>query len=168
MTTVCGNETARWWAIVILITLPLVAGCGKEKNRPSILEDPKFKVEGTLDFLRNDGTVIVRIAVELAESQEEQATGLMRRRSLPARGGMLFVYPEPRDQRFWMKNTPMPLDILFIASDSSVVNIIEGTVPLSEQSIESDGPAQYVLELRAGFVGRYGIDETTRIRWQRT
>ncbi len=163
-----GCLKMRLWAATLLIAAPLLASCTENEDRTSILEDPKFNVEGTLDFLRPDGSVIVRIAVELAESPEEQAIGLMRRRSLPGRGGMLFVYAQPQDQRFWMKNTPMPLDILFIADDSSIVNIVEGTIPLSEQSIESDGPAQYVLELRAGFVGRYGIDETTRIRWQRT
>ncbi len=142
MTEVFERTKMRWSAVVLLVASSVLAGCTGKEDRTSVLEDPKFNVEGTLDFLRPDGSVIIRIAVELAESPQEQATGLMRRRSLPGRGGMLFVYPEPREQKFWMKNTPMPLDILFIANDSSIVNIVEGTIPLSEQSIESSGPAQ--------------------------
>ena len=81
---------------------------------------------------------------------------------------MLFVYPKAIEQSFWMKNTPLPLDIIFIAEDSSIVNIARRTRPLSEETIQSLAPAQYVLELRAGFVDRHGIDEKTRIQWTRT
>ncbi len=144
----------------------LAAGCQKKED--DVLREPEFAVEGTLDFLGEDGTPFLRIAVELAESPEEQTRGLMGRRSLPSKGGMLFVYPEDVDQSFWMKNTPLPLDILFIRGDSSVVNIVRRTRPLSEDRITSAGPARYVLELRAGFVDRHGIDESTRISWQRT
>ncbi len=152
---------------LLMAGLTLV-GCGKAESDDSVLHGPEFNVEGTLDFLRPDGSVIVRIALELAETREEQTLGLMRRRSLPARGGMLFIYDQQQPQSFWMKNTPMPLDIVFIASDSSIVNIARRTKPLSEQTIESIAPAQYVLELRAGFTDRYGIDESAKIRWQRT
>ncbi len=153
--------------VAILLSLVWL-GCGKSDPHEGVLQEPEFTVEGTLDFLRPDGSVIVRIAVELAETREEQTVGLMRRRSLPSRGGMLFIYDEDQPQSFWMKNTPMPLDIVFIASDSSIVNIAKRTTPLSEQTIESDAPARYVLELRGGFTERYGIDESARIYWRRT
>ncbi|MBT8399938.1 MAG: DUF192 domain-containing protein [Rhodothermia bacterium] len=155
-------------AIGLVIAGMAVGGCGKDEKEDSVLRGPEFNVEGMLDFVRPDGSLIVRIALELAESRDEQTMGLMRRRSLPARGGMLFIYDQEQPQSFWMKNTPMPLDIIFIASDSSIVNIARRTTPLSEQTIESTGPAQYVLELRAGFADRYGIDESVRIKWQRT
>lgn len=156
------------WVVGLMIVGLAAAGCGKTEKEESVLHGPEFNVEGTLDFVRPDGSVIVRIALELAESREEQTMGLMRRRSLPARGGMLFVYDQEQPQSFWMKNTPMPLDIVFIASDSSIVNIVRRTTPLSEQTIESTAPAQFVLELRAGFADRYGIDESATIKWSRT
>ncbi len=156
------------WVVGLLMAGLAIAGCRKTEKEDSVLHGPEFNVEGTLDFVRPDGSVIVRIALELAESREEQTMGLMRRRSLPARGGMLFIYDQEQPQSFWMKNTPMPLDIVFIASDSSIVNIVRRTTPLSEQTIESTAPAQYVLELRAGFADRYGIDESVIIKWQRT
>lgn len=131
------------------------------------MKQAAFEVEGTLDFLNEEGSPFLRIAVELAETRAEQTRGLMGRRSLPARGGMLFVYPAEIEQSFWMKNTPLPLDIIFIGADSSIVNIARRTRPLSEDSISSAAPAQYVLEVRAGFVDRHGIDESTKIRWQR-
>ena len=151
---------------MVLVAASLAVGC--KSNDDPVLVEPTFQVEGTLDFIRPDGSKFLRIAVELAESREEQVRGLMGRRSLPAKGGMLFVYPEESDQQFWMKNTPLPLDFIFIASDSSIVNIVRRATPLSEERITSAAPAQYVLELRAGFVDRHGIDESIRIEWQRT
>jgi uncharacterized membrane protein (UPF0127 family) len=150
---------------VVLGGVVLSSGCGSDEQQ--VMKEPEFLVEGTLDFVRSDGTPFLRIAVELAETHEEQLRGLMGRRSLPSKGGMLFVYPQAIEQSFWMKNTPLPLDIVFIAEDSTIVNIARRTRPLSEETIRSSAPAQYVLELRAGFVDRYGIDEATRIEWQR-
>jgi len=91
----------------------------------------------------------------------------MQRRSLPAKGGMLFLSNEEKIQSFWMKNTPLPLDLVFIGADSSVVNIVERTLPFSESTIVSTAPAQYVLEVRAGFTARNGIDSTASVRWRR-
>ena len=155
----------RGLSAVVAVIVFLLPACGSEDTQ--VLKEATFAVEGTLDFLQADGTPFLRIAVELAETMEEQRRGLMGRRSLPSKGGMLFVYPEAIEQSFWMKNTPLPLDIVFIAEDSTIVNIARRTRPLSEDMIRSMAPAQYVLELRAGFVDRYGIDESTRIQWQR-
>ena len=157
----------RRLVLVLPFLCGVLAGAGCRDEDQQVLKEPEFKVEGTLDFVSPEGTPFLRIAVELAETREEQTQGLMGRRSLPSKGGMLFVYPEAIDQSFWMKNTPLPLDIIFIAEDSTIVNIARRTRPLSEETIRSTGPAQFVLELRAGFVDRNGIDETTRISWQR-
>jgi len=158
--------TGRHQAVAVIILGLLFIGCREEvENRPA--REPEFTVEGEVRFLRPDSSLIARIAVELAETQEEQATGLMGRRSLPALGGMLFVNDAPRMQQFWMKNTPLPLDIIFIRDDMSITNIARRTRPLSEDFIESTDEAQYILEVRAGFTDRYGIDETARIEWRR-
>jgi len=154
-------------ALFFLIALLFLSACGPSSDRDVVAKEPVFVPEGELRFERPDGSLIARIAVELAETETEQATGLMGRRSLPALGGMLFVNDSPRMQQFWMKNTPLPLDIIFIRDDLTITNIVARTQPLSEAFIESTDEAQYVLEVRAGFTEAYGIGEDTVIRWQR-
>ena len=154
--------------VLCLVGLFLLVGMDcSSNNKNAIPTDIQFRADGVLDFIRPDSSIIIRIAIEIADTDSAQARGLMDRRSLPNRGGMLFVNTAPRQQSFWMKSTPLPLDILFIGVDSSVVNIAKKTRPYSEDRIESTGPAQFVLEVRSGFTDRYGIDETTRLRWRR-
>jgi uncharacterized membrane protein (UPF0127 family) len=98
-----------------------------------------------------------RFRVELALSPEEQQQGLMFRRSLPADAGMLFVFASTRPAMFWMKNTLIPLDMLFIAADGRIADLHERAVPLSEASILSKVPVRAVLELNGGTVQRLGI-----------
>ena len=153
--------------LLILLIVFTFTGCGDDSDQPAVGEEITFTAEGILDFVRPDSSIITRIAIELAETDAEQAQGLMYRRSLPARGGMLFVDPEPQMQSFWMRNTPLPLDIIFLDENGRIVNIVKRTTPYSDDRIESTAPAQYVLEVRAGFTDRYGIDESVRVDWER-
>ena len=95
--------------------------------------------------------------VELATTSEQMERGLMFRRNLPPDAGMLFVYPESQRVAFWMKNTLIPLDMLFIAGDNKVSRIVERTVPLSETPISSVGEVRAVLEVNGGTAARLGI-----------
>lgn len=156
--------TRRLLPLLTLLGLLLVIGCGDEPPAPS--ESPRFRADGVLEFLRPDGSRITAIAVEIAEGDSAQARGLMQRRSLPERGGMLFIDDAPEMKRFWMKNTYLPLDIVFVAADSEVVNIAERARPLSEAFIRSTAPAQYVVEVRGGFAEQHGLTDSTRIRWR--
>jgi uncharacterized protein len=97
--------------------------------------------------------------VDLAVSAEDQAQGLMFRRSLPRDAGMLFDFGTTRPAEFWMKNTLIPLDMLFIAADGHVADIHERAVPLSEATIGSKVPVRAVLEVNGGTVARLGIKE---------
>lgn len=117
--------------------------------------------------MASDSTVITRIAIEIAASDSAQIRGLMDRRSLPARGGMLFEYHDEDLRSFWMRSTPLPLDILFIRRDGTVANVVRHTTPYSDARIESAGPVQHVLEVRAGFTEQWNIAAGTRIRWRR-
>ncbi len=103
-------------------------------------------------------------AVEIAISEAQRAQGLMYRRSLVADAGMLFLYPDDRVIHMWMKNTLLPLDMLFLSADGRVVNLVEYTVPLSTTVISSEGPARAVLELAAGTAARIGIEPGDRVR----
>jgi uncharacterized membrane protein (UPF0127 family) len=78
---------------------------------------------------------------------------------------MLFLGNTERIQTFWMKNTPLPLDLIFISADSQIVSIARRARPFSEQTISSEKPAQYVLEVRAGFADRYDLNDSTRVTW---
>ena len=154
--------------VLIAILFGIFSGCAEDAPPPDGSEQEiSFRPDGILDFSRPDSTLITRIVIEIAESPEAQAQGLMYRRSMPARGGMLFVDPEESMRSFWMKNTPLSLDILFVTQDGEIVNIEKRTTPFSETNILSTGPAQFVVEVRAGFTDLYEITEDDHITWER-
>jgi uncharacterized protein len=95
--------------------------------------------------------------VELATTPEQQMTGEMFRASVPPNGGMLFVWPSVRESPMWMKNTLVPLDMVFIDPDGTIRRIAEDTVPRSLRVIESGGPVAATLELAGGTTSRLGI-----------
>lgn len=105
------------------------------------------------------------LRVELAASPAEQARGLMFRTELAPDEGMLFPRTPPDVASFWMKNTPLPLDIIFIGADRKVINVAANTVPYSLDSVTSQGVAAAVLELRGGRAAELGIEPGTRLEW---
>ena len=108
-----------------------------------------------IHFLEEAGTFPFDIELALTPPQMEQ--GLMFRRSLAADAGMLFDYGNPQPIAMWMKNTLIPLDMIFIAKDGKVVDFRERAVPMSLDTIESKVPARAVLEVNAGTVARLGV-----------
>lgn len=98
-----------------------------------------------------------KFTVEVASTEDQRARGLMFRERMALNAGMLFVFEAAGERYFWMKNTPLSLDILFIGEDGRIKRIAEGTTPFSEQIIPSEAPALSVLELLAGTSRRLGI-----------
>ncbi len=98
-----------------------------------------------------------QFTVEVAATDVQKAKGLMFRERMALNEGMLFLFPASGDRYFWMKNTPLSLDIIFIGDTGRIIHIAEGTTPFSEKTISSRGPAQYVLEVLAGTSRRLGI-----------
>jgi uncharacterized protein len=143
---------------IALLGAALLAGCGGEGAKPA-------------------GPALTEVTVgrhvfhvERARTEAEQARGLMFRTDLPADGGMLFApYPpgggEPRMAHFWMKDTPRPLDILFIRADRTVARIAENTVPFSEALVSSEEPVAAVLEINGGRAADLGLQEGDAVRW---
>jgi uncharacterized membrane protein (UPF0127 family) len=107
-----------------------------------------------------------RFDIYLAVTQPQQRRGLMFVRKLPEWTGMLFVYPDEGYRSMWMKNTYIPLDMVFARRDGRVTNIASDTVPLSEKSVTSSEPVSFVLELNAGTTRRLSIDENSRLLWE--
>jgi len=143
-----------------------LAGCASDSADPSPEEG--FEVEGALAFLTPDGDTLRTIDVDIADTDAERKRGLMRQRSLGYDRGMLFIFDSVDEGGMWMKNTPLPLDIVFVAPDSQVINIARRTTPFSEESIEPAAPRNFVVEVRAGFANRFDLTDSTRVRWTRS
>jgi len=103
--------------------------------------------------------------VELADTREAQARGLMFRTELGDFEGMLFPSETPTPRSFWMRNTPLSLDIIFVGVDGRISNIAANTVPYSLESVLSEGPAIAVLELRAGRAAALGITAGDKVEY---
>lgn len=104
-----------------------------------------------------------KFSVEVMRNDEERARGLMYRRSMPPDRGMLFDFKREEHVMMWMKNTYIPLDMVFIARTGAVVSVAQNTEPLSERTIPSGGPAYAVLELNGGTAARIGLKAGDRI-----
>lgn len=154
--------------LAVILAVGLLAGCSNEPSGRTVQMDVPFTKEGTLTFRSPTDSVLGRVDVEIADTPAERRQGLMYRRSLAPDHGMLFLFPRADRNGFWMRNTYVPLDIIFVGPDSQVVSIARNTRIMSEETIAPDGPKQFVVEVNAGYARRHGIDTTTRIRWTRT
>ena len=112
--------------------------------------------------LRGDGDQ-ARFRVELADEEAERAQGLMNRDTLAQGAGMLFVYPQPQQVAFWMKNTRIPLDMIFLDAGGTVQKVHHEAVPHDETPIFGGEGIQSVLEINGGLARQYGISEGTEI-----
>lgn len=105
----------------------------------------------------SDAPSAPRIEVEIAKSRREVERGLMYRRSMPDDQGMLFKMDMRREQTFWMRNTCIPLDMLFLDEDGTIVGIVEGAAPLTDTTRSVGCPSLFVLEVNGGWVRRHGV-----------
>lgn len=135
---------------------------------PAPVEAARHPVSGleVIDLTVDRGGKTLAFKVELAASAEAQARGLMFRNALGDNEGMIFPSAAPEPRSFWMKNTPLSLDIIFIGPDGRITNIAANTVPYSLDSVRSSGLASAVLELRAGRAKELGIVPGDRVTWQ--
>jgi len=114
--------------------------------------------------VRTTGGDEVRVQVELAVTVEQRRVGLMWRERLPADAGMLFVFSPPaRHESFWMRNTLIPLDMIFIDAERRVLGVVEFAQPLTDSPREVAGDSLYVLEVNGGFAREHGIGPGARI-----
>lgn len=146
---------ARRLALLALAALALSWLPGSGAPAKSLRVEP-------LDVVTARG--VFHFEVEVADTDATREKGLMFRKSVAADRGMLFDFKAPRPVAFWMKNTLVPLDMLFIAPDGHIVSIARGAVPLSEAPIPSGGTVLGVLELRGGRAAEMGAEPGDQVR----
>lgn len=144
------KSLTRWLAALTLLVAAVVA-----------TSDARAAELQTLEIATKTGVQV--FSVEVATTEEEKRTGLMYRKELPDGRGMLFDFSPEQEVSMWMKNTFIPLDMIFIRSDGRILRIAEDTVPQSTKIISSRGLAKGVLEVIAGTAKKYGIAPGDRV-----
>jgi uncharacterized membrane protein (UPF0127 family) len=133
---------------------------------PPPAQEPPFTQEGVLEF-RAPGAAksLLRLDIEIASDNRERNQGLMWRKKMQEKQGMLFVFEFEGPQSFWMHNTYIPLDIIFVNDRFEVVSIRKNTPVLNDTPQPSGAPARYVIEVNAGVADKYGIVPGTKVAW---
>ncbi len=142
--------------VIVIVSAAFVVIC-VDSNKPLALAKFQLPDSGCLTII-----------CEIAESSEDRTKGLAEREELAEDRGMIFVYGSPGNRSFWMKNTLIPLDIIFIAADGTVINVEETDVALGRsdnklRSYHSAGPAKWVVEINKGICAQYGIGRGTHV-----
>ncbi len=156
--------------LIFFLSLLLLVNCSDDAPSPEQnpgTDETGFRKDGTLSFYREDGSSEETIDIEIADTDEARRRGLMFRQTMGYDRGMLFIFEEVSRRGFWMKNTPLPLDIMFVDEDSTIINIARRTTPLSEENIQPERPRLFVVEVRAGFSAMHGIEPGMKIKWTR-
>lgn len=167
--------------VSICATLVLV-GCNNDKNKKnkdnsniknreelkikeySFENPPKFRKDGELNFVDSKtGNVLLKIDVEIASTDIDKARGLMFRPSMEENQGMLFLMDREEIQSFYMRNTIISLDIIYVNSKFEIVDIYKNTKILDETSLPSKVPARYVVEINGGLCDKFNIKEGDKI-----
>lgn len=157
--------------VILVLLIAFAAGsCSPPEEPPADLSatesDITFRDDGTLNIFRNEQTIRT-LTIEIADTDEARQKGMMERTSFPPDTGMLFLMEQEQVQQFWMGNTPLSLDLIFIGTNYQVVDIAKEAQPYSPEPIISRVPALYVLEVPGGFADVNGIVEGDEIRWSR-
>ncbi len=146
-------------AVAALLALVPALACASKKEADRSVPGPRVVVE------TSSGQRLA-VDVEIARTEAEQRNGLMNRSSLAENAGMLFLFDAARVQSFWMKNTLIPLDMIFISDDGLVVGIVERAEPrtLTERSVGR--PSRYVLEVNGGWCRAHGVRAGDQARFE--
>ncbi|MBC7770815.1 MAG: DUF192 domain-containing protein [Phycisphaerales bacterium] len=137
---------------------------GAACTQPETVRDGGVQMLETEQLIVDTSNGPVRLTVEIADDEAERNRGLMFRQSLADDRGMLFHFQEPERASFWMRNTPLSLDIIFIGVDGRVLNVAERTTPYSDAPVPSAGMTRGVLEIRGGRAAELGIRAGDRVR----
>ena len=152
----------------LVITLLLfISACGGEKKADP--DQPKqgreLELVEEVTFISASGEEISTIRAALADEPDERNQGLMDVNVMPMDAGMLFIFPDEAPRSFYMANTPLPLDIMFVSADSTIVRIHHNTTPFDNGQLPSGKPAKFVVETNGGYCVSNDIQEGMKIRF---
>lgn len=142
---------------IFILSLGLLATC-KDNKKVIKQTEISFTKEGELKIYKAaTDTLQVAIDIEIADTDFDIQTGLMYRTSMKEKQGMLFMFEEESERYFYMKNTKIPLDIIYIDASNKIVSFQKNAKPFDESSLPSNAPAKYVLEINAGLTDTWGL-----------
>ncbi len=168
----------------VLVVMAIFPACGRGADRSSVAPTTldartsapapvastaapaRAQAEAPVVVLTPSGHDAVRVAVEIASTDEQRRRGLMYRQNLPPDAGMLFLFADDEIHQFWMKNTLIPLDMIFIRNDGTVAGVVENAEPKTLTGRSVGKQSRHVLEVNGGFARLHGIGEGTRVSYE--
>lgn len=141
-------------------------GCKDDQKtiKPLVIE---FTKDGELILKKSNDSIVQNLDIEIADDEYKTQTGLMYRDNLGQNQGMLFVFPNEDLRSFYMKNTKISLDIIYIDADKTIVSFQKNAKPFNEASLPSNVAAKYVLEINAGLADKWQLEVGDKIEYQR-
>jgi uncharacterized membrane protein (UPF0127 family) len=176
----CANDLKSTFsgssAVNPVSVAPSVGSSAEQPAAPTPVEVPNdpnskhpevpFVSEGELSFVDKNGKTLQKIEIEIADDDRQREQGLMWRKKMLDSRGMVFIFSEESPQRFWMRNTYLPLDIIYVNSKMEIVSIQKNCAILNDKGLPSAKPAQFVVEVNGGFSDKHGIKEGTKIMFK--
>ncbi|MEX0998078.1 MAG: DUF192 domain-containing protein [Flavobacteriaceae bacterium] len=153
-----------------ILCLFIAIGCkDSEKSKTLKKVEISFTKQGELHLIKKDtDSIIQTLDIEIADDEYKTQTGLMYRDSMEDNQAMLFIFPDAQVRSFYMKNTAIALDIIYIDENKNIVSFQKNTKPYDATSLPSGVPSQYVLEVNAGLSDKWGLEKGDRIEWNKT
>ncbi|WP_459210622.1 DUF192 domain-containing protein [Aquimarina rhabdastrellae] len=150
--------------LILLSFFICLSSCKETSSKEEQITTQKieFKKEGELTLKRND-SILKQLDIEIADDDYQIQTGLMYRTSMATQQGMLFMFNDSDIRYFYMKNTLIPLDIIYINKNKEIVSIQKNAKPLDETTLPSEAPAMYVLEINGGLSDQWGLQKGDKV-----
>ena len=159
-------KTSLFVAILGFVTITSCDSKSSQNNRPEETIEIEFIKDGDLS-LRNNDSIIKNIEIEVANTESKRQIGLMNRSQMEENRGMLFMFDQDNSTGFWMKDTRIPLDIIFVGADSTVINVQKNAKPYDRTNYPAAAPYRYALEVNGGSADKWGIKEgVTKLKWE--
>jgi len=150
----------------LLLICIVAAGCsGKQDDNVSKQKGRTIEFTREVSFYTAEDDSITTIRVAVADDENKRSQGLMDVNDLPRDRGMLFIFEEQKPLSFWMANTPLSLDIIFVNTSMEIVRIHQNTQPFSEKNFDSGKPAKYAIETNGGFCLSHDIQEGMKVKF---
>lgn len=155
----------KYLYLILILVIGFFISCKDSTSSTTVKSvDIPFKKEGQLIIMKaNTDSIIKTLDIEIADDDYQIQTGLMYRNSIKDEQGMLFIFPNEIARSFYMKNTRIPLDIIYISKDSNIVSFQKNAKPFDETSLPSNVPAKYVLEIKGGLSDEWQLNIGDRI-----